>query len=145
MSQEKTPNHLKPFCPTHHWRMAHDSGSTKVGPSYRCNFEGCTVRYTAAQGYFELNNPANAQDFGVRAELLCCTYNPQHNPAIIGYAKQSLGNQTEETRQWQCLAESCNFSVRQKLLTAKSAREALVTFVPSHVQDAERDHALWPR
>ncbi len=77
---DKMRNDLKPFCPIHHWRMAHDSGSTKVGPSYRCSYDGCTVRYTQAQGYFELNNPADAQNFVVNAEILCCTYNPQHRP-----------------------------------------------------------------
>jgi hypothetical protein len=92
MSQEETKarNDIKPFCPIHHWRMAHDAGSTKVGPSYRCSYRGCIVRYTPAQGYFELNNSASTQNFVLHAEILCCTYNPQHYPAIVGYAKESI-------------------------------------------------------
>jgi hypothetical protein len=151
MSAEKTGNDttrgaLKPFCPVHHWRMAHDSGSTKVGPSYHCNYDGCTVRYTPAQGYFELNNLAGAQNFVVSAEILCCTYNPQHYPAIVGYAKESISNQTEESRHWQCLAADCNFSLRQKLSASLSAPNASTTVVRKHAtRNAEHDHALWPR
>jgi hypothetical protein len=150
MSPEKTGDHrsrndIKPFCPIHHWRMAHDAGSTKVGPSYRCSYDGCTVRYTQAEGYFELNQPADAKDFVVNAEILCCTYNPQHFPAIVGYAKESIGNHTEESRHWQCLAANCNFSLRQKLSPTLSASNASITFVPKHAQNAEQDHALRPR
>jgi hypothetical protein len=151
MSPEKTANHktrndLKPFCPIHHWRMAHDAGSTKVGPSYRCSYDGCTVRYTAAQGYLKLNNPADAQNFVLHAEILCCTYNPEHHPAIVGYAKESIGNRTEESRHWQCLAADCNFSLRQKLSTAPSEpNSSTTTFVPKRTQNVEHDHALWPR
>jgi hypothetical protein len=142
---DKTRNDIKPFCPIHHWRMAHDAGSTKVAPSYRCSYEGCTVRFTAAQGYFEFNEPASARNFVVNAEILCCTYDPQHNPAIVGYAKQSIGHQTEESRHWQCLAENCNFSLRQKLSPALSALNASTNFISKHAQNVEHDHALWPR
>ena len=142
---DKTRNDLKPFCPVHHWRMAHDAGSTKVGPSYRCSYRGCTVRYTPAQGYFELNNPADAQNFVLQAEILCCTYNPEHHPAIVGYAKESIGHQTQESRHWQCVAADCNFSLRQKLSPAQSAPNASTNFVPKRAQNVEHDHALWPR
>jgi hypothetical protein len=150
MPPEKTVDHrsrndIKPFCPIHHWRMAHDAGSTKVGPSYRCSYNGCTVRYTQAEGYFELNQPADAKDFVVNAEILCCTYNPQHFPAIVGYAKESIGNQTEESRHWQCLAANCDFSLRQTLSPTLSASNASTNFVPKHSQRVEHDHALWPR
>jgi hypothetical protein len=133
-------NDIKPFCPIHHWRMAHDAGSTKIGPSYRCSYEGCTVRYTRAQGYFELKNTEDAQNFVVNAEILCCTYNPQHYPAIVGYAKESIGHQTQESRHWQCLDANCDFSLRQKLSPAQSAPNVL-----EDAQTVEHDHALWPR
>jgi len=147
MSPEKTDNHktgndLKPFCPIHHWRMAHDAGSTRVGPSYRCSYDRCTVRYTPAQGYFELNNPAGAQNFVLHAEILCCTYSPQHHPAIVRYAKESVGNQTQESRHWQCLEPNCNFSLRHKL---SSAPNGSTNFVPTQPHDVEHDYALWPR
>ena len=140
MSTDKMRNDIKPFCPIHHWRMAHDAGSTKIGPSYRCSYDGCTVRYTRAQGYFELNKPAVDQNFVVNAEILCCTYDPQHYPAIVGYAKESVGNQTEESRHWQCLDANCNFSLRQKLSPTQSAPNT-----PEHADNVEHDHALWPR
>jgi hypothetical protein len=149
LSTEKTGNGLKrsdikPFCPIHHWRMAHDSGSNKVGPSYHCNYDGCTVLYTETQGYFELSNPTDARNFVIDAEILCCTYDPQHHPAIVGYAKESVGNRTEEFRQWRCLAPACKFSLRQKLSLGKSAHHRPTAFVPSD-REVERDHALWPR
>jgi hypothetical protein len=138
-------NDIKPFCPIHHWRMAHDSGSSKVGPSYRCSYNGCAVRYTQSQGYFELKNVADAQNFVVRAEILCCTYDPMHFPAIVGYAKESIGNRTEESRHWQCLTASCNFSLRQRLSATLSAPDASTKFVTNDNQNVEHDHALWPR
>lgn len=145
MSLEKTRNDIKPFCPIHHWRMAHDAGSSKVGPSYHCNYDGCTVLYTEAQGYFELNNAAAAQNFVVNAEILCCTYSPEHHPAIVGYAKESVGNRTEESRHWQCLAADCKFSLRQKLSPSLSAPNGATTFAPKRTQNMEHDQALWPR
>jgi len=141
ISPDKMRNDIKPFCPIHHWRMAHDAGSSKVGPSYRCSYHGCTVRYTRAQGYFDLHSLADAQHFVVNAEILCCTYNPKHFPAIVGYAKESIGDQTEESRHWQCLDANCIFSLRQKLSPASASN----TFVPKRAQDVEHDHALWPR
>jgi hypothetical protein len=145
IDDNRSRNDIKPFCPIHHWRMAHDAGSTKVSSSYRCSYDGCTVRYTQAQGYFELNKSTDAKDFVVQAEILCCTYNPQHYPAIVGYAKESVGNHTEESRHWQCLATNCNFSLRQKLSPALSASNASTNFVPKHAQNVEYDHALCPR
>jgi hypothetical protein len=142
MSPDKMRNDIKPFCPIHHWRMAHDAGSTKVGPSYRCSYDGCTVRYTRPQGYFELKNTEDAQNFVVNAEILCCTYDPKHYPAIVGYAKESIGHQTQESRHWQCLDANCSFSLRQKLSPAQSGPNASTNFAPDNV---EHDHALWPR
>jgi hypothetical protein len=144
LSQEKSHNDTRPFCPVHHWRMARDSGSAKVGPSYRCSYDGCTVRYTLTQGYFELNNSLDYQDFVVTAEILCCTYNPQHYPAIVGYAKESIGPRTQESRHWQCLAANCIFSLSQKLSPAPTAK-ASTNFGPKHTQKVEPGHALWPR
>jgi len=145
MSPDKIRNDIKPFCPIHHWRMAHDAGSSRIGPSYRCSYNGCTVRYIRPKGYFDSHNPGDAQNFVVNAEILCCTYNPEHYPAIVGYAKESVGNQTQESRHWQCLDANCNFSLRQKLSPALSAPNASATFVPKHDQNVEHDHALWPR
>ncbi len=145
MSPQKTRTDIKPFCPIHHWRMAHDAGSTKIGPSYHCNYDGCMVLYTQAQGYLRLNKTTEAEDFVVSAEILCCTYNPEHHPAVVGYAKESVGNHTEESRHWQCLSADCNFSLRQKLSPTRSAPNESTTFVPKHAQSPEHDHALWPR
>jgi hypothetical protein len=141
ISPDKMRNDIKPFCPIHHWRMAHDAGSSKVGSSYRCSYLGCTVRYTRAQGYFTSYNPADGQNFVVNAEILCCTYDPKHYPAIVGYAKESIGNRTEESRHWQCLDANCNFSLRQKLSPASASHN----FVLKQAHDVEHDHDLWPR
>ncbi|HEX3543308.1 MAG TPA: hypothetical protein VHT31_02180 [Candidatus Acidoferrum sp.] len=144
MSQENLRNDTRPFCPVHHWRMAHDAGSNRVGASYRCSHDGCGVGYTLTRGYFDSNNAGDYQNFVVNAEILCCTYNPQHYPAIVGYAKESIGQRTEESRHWKCLAAKCKFALRQKL-SPSSAANASNNFVPKHAHSVEHDHALWPR
>jgi hypothetical protein len=105
---------IKPFCPVHHWRMALDAGSSKVAESYRCSYEKCGVRYTLLQGYFEVGQQASGVSLA-DLEAIACERDPNHHPCIVGYAKDSHGNQTEEWRHWQCLTEKCAFSLRQKL------------------------------
>jgi hypothetical protein len=109
---------IKPFCPVHHWRMACDPGSPKSGLSYRCNFDGCEVRYTPSQGYFESDKTIGDQAFLSRVEAVYCIHDRNHQPAIVGYTKDSNTQQTEEWRQWQCPEPGCKFSLRQRLSTA---------------------------
>jgi hypothetical protein len=115
MFELKLRGGTKPFCPVHHWRMAHDAGSNKVTPSYRCSYESCAVRYTATEGYFESGKTSGDQTFLSGLETVACKYNHEHHPRIIGYAKESNGDRTEEWRHWQCFEANCDFAHRQKL------------------------------
>ena len=89
MSELKSREQLKPFCPVHHWRMSHDPGSSKVQPSYRCNFESCTLRYTVAEGYFEVGQASDDSSLLSELETVACQNNREHHPCIVGYAKES--------------------------------------------------------
>ncbi len=106
---------VRPFCPVHHWRMAYDSGSTKVADSYRCAHAKCTVHFTPGEGYFEAENLSDAADFHSRIENISCTHDSEHHPCVVGYAKESHAEQTVEWRSWKCSAEGCDFSTRQRL------------------------------
>ena len=145
MSELKTREPLKPFCPIHHWRMSHDAGSSKVQPSYRCNYESCTLRYTVAEGYFETGDTSGDSSLLSELQTVACLNNREHHPCIVGYAKESFGNQTQEWRHWECVTDGCDFSLRQKLSPTESARRNAVTFVPAHSQSTLLDFALSKR
>lgn len=112
---------LSAFCPIHHWRMAYDSGSSKVASSYRCAFGKCTARYSPSQGYFEVGKPPGETSFLSRIESIACQHDRDHHPCIVGYARESQGEQTAEWRTWNCAAEGCDFSTRQRLSNEEPA------------------------
>jgi hypothetical protein len=134
---DQNNNLLKPFCPVHHWRMAWDNGSAKSTASFRCNFDKCNIHYSASQGYFELGKTSGDPDLVARAQIVACQRHGEHHPAIVGYIKEALGQRSDEWRQWQCLAQRCEFSTRQKLLAEKSE-------IPksSRIHAANREHAF---
>lgn len=119
MVELKMPDGIKPFCPVHHWRMAYDSGSSKVSLSFRCGYEACSVRYTPSDGYFKTGKAARDADFLLSVEAIPCKHDREHHPCVVGYAKESHGERTEEWRNWQCPAEKCDFSLRQQLSPAE--------------------------
>lgn len=121
MNQEKLAGGLRAFCPVHHWRMAYDAGSGKVPSSHRCVFRKCTIRFTPSQGYFEAAMIPADRNFLTRIESIACPHDHHHHPCIVGYAKESLGEQTEEWRAWKCSAEGCDFSIRRRLSSAEPA------------------------
>jgi hypothetical protein len=138
MPEMKARDPLKPFCPVHHWRMAHDSGSSKVRPSYRCSYESCPMRYAFATGYFEAGKRSGDRALLSFLEIVSCKHNADHHPCIVGYAKESDGGQTEEWRQWQCSVENCEFSLRQKLSRADAARIEAIHFAPQSAAKGEQ-------
>lgn len=101
--------------------MAFDKGSAKAPASYNCNHEECGVRFTAAEGYFEAGAKAANSEFLARVDAVNCQHARAHHPWIVGYAKEASRDHSEEWRQWQCTAEGCNFSLRQKLALDGSA------------------------
>ena len=115
MNDLKLSGALRAFCPVHHWRMAYDAGSSKVAPSHRCVFGKCTIRFTPTQGYFEAGKTPGDSNFLARVESIACLHDRDHHLHIVGYAKESRGEQTEEWRTWKCSVEGCDFTTRQRL------------------------------
>ena len=126
MPELKTRDALKPFCPVHHWRMAYDSATGKAWNRaetfYRCSFESCSTRFSLAAGYYDSNNPSGDRAFLSHLEIVACEKDREHHPCIVSYAKESVGSQTEEWRQWRCFSDNCSFCVTQKLSQAESPR-----------------------
>jgi len=118
MNDLKLSGALRAFCPVHHWRMAYDAGSSKVAPSHRCVFGKCTIHFTPSHGYFELGT-SGEKNFLSRIESIGCQHNRDHHLHIVGYAKESMGEQTEEWRTWKCSTEGCDFSTRQRLASVE--------------------------
>ena len=118
MFESKWRDAVRPFCPVHHWRMAHDVGEGQGSVTFRCSFEKCAMRFSAADGYFESGRPANDRELLKRLEIVTCRLDHEHQPCITGYAMESIGGATEEWRQWQCFTKTCDFSLRQKLSPA---------------------------
>lgn len=121
MNDLKLTGALRAFCPVHHWRMAYDAGSGKVASSHRCVFGKCTIRFTPSQGYFEAGKTFGEKSFLSRIDSVACRHDRDHHLCIVGYAKESLGEQTEEWRTWKCSTEGCDFSTRQRLSSIESA------------------------
>jgi hypothetical protein len=144
MPELKMRDWIKPFCPIHHWRMAHDSGSNKVEPSYRCSFETCTMRYSLAAGYFEAATPTDAASLS-HLEIVACKQNREHHPSIVSYAKESVGSQSEEWREWRCFADNCGFSVTQKLSPAESDSCHAMGLAQMPARSAQHDHSFAKR
>ncbi len=146
MPELKSRDALKPFCPVHHWRMAHDAitGKAEQGAEvfYRCSFENCTMRFSLAAGYSDANNLSGDRAFLAHLEPVTCKQNPEHHPCIVSYAKESVGSQTEEWRQWRCFSENCSFSVTQKLSQQESKRIQSAGFAPKSLPAAQHQHAF---
>ena len=121
MNDLKLSGALRAFCPVHHWRMAYDAGSSKVAPAHRCVFGKCTIRFTPTQGYFEAGKASGDSKFLARIESIACRHNCDHHLHIVGYAKESQGEETEEWRSWKCSMEGCDFSTRQRLSSVAPA------------------------
>ncbi len=146
MVELKVRSALKPFCPVHHWRMAYDSATGKDWNSsetfYRCSFETCTMRFSLAAGYYDSNNPSGDHAFLSQLETVACRNNREHHPCIVSYARESLGSQTEEWRQWRCFDDDCNFSFTQKLSQQESKRIQSAGFAPKSLPAAQHQHAF---
>jgi hypothetical protein len=146
MPELKSRDALKPFCPIHHWRMAHYSTTgSQAGSSaevfYRCSFENCTQRYSVVAGYYDSNN-LPGDGFQSHLEIVTCKQNREHYPCIVSYAKESVGSQTEEWRQWRCFADNCSFSVTQKLSQQESKRLQSAGFTAKSSPAAQHQHAF---
>ncbi|MDP9339528.1 MAG: hypothetical protein M3P45_11735 [Acidobacteriota bacterium] len=146
MPELKSRDALKPFCPVHHWRMAHDSSTGKAGNSaesfYRCSFESCTMRFSLAAGYHDSSHPAGDHASLSHLETVTCQKNREHHPCIVSYAKESQGSQTEEWRQWRCFSDNCSFSMTQKLSQEESRSLQSAGFALKSMPAAQHQHAF---
>jgi hypothetical protein len=145
MSGLEKLSEIKPFCPVHHWRMALDPSPSGAAPSYRCNYDQCKLRYSIADGYFETGRRPGDQNFLAEISVVHCQHSREHHPCIVGYTKDSQGSDTEEWRQWQCLASGCEFSRKQKLAVASSSPFDSSASAPARSTYQRHEHSLAKR
>src|SRR5215467_608053 len=113
ISLQKLSESIKPLCPRDRHVMRYDAkGIPTLGeadddgaaPCYRCDFEGCTVRYTPVDGYFtvvEMPDLAQAVDEpGVN--LLRCL---RHEAWLYRAISEAPG----EDLVWHCGVEGCDY------------------------------------
>jgi hypothetical protein len=101
---------LEPVCPRDTKIMRYEASGLPSGtdnrPSYRCGYEGCTVRYDLANGYFTLVgmpdqiNPA--EEPGVNT-LKC------EKHGVWLYRRRDQGKEWGD--EWCCGVEGCKFCI----------------------------------
>ena len=87
------------------WKATAGAKHTETLPSYHCNFEGCSVRYDAVNGYYTVvmtpDQPFLIEEPGVN--LLQC---PRHDTWLY-----RTENQHGDSRfAWRCGVEGCDYS-----------------------------------
>ena len=100
--------HLKPLCSRDNHVMKYEAGGSRANAndqaSYHCGFEGCSVRYDAADGYYTLigmPDHANPVDEpGVN--IMKC---PKHNHWL--YRRENIN--AESGVGWWCGVEGCSY------------------------------------
>ena len=106
---------LEPLCPRDDHRMIHEAKSISWKPSpddkaahlpaYHCNFEGCSVRYDLANGYFTVVNtpsmPFFIEEPGVN--LFQC---PRHGTWLY----RAENRRGDSHFAWRCGVENCDFT-----------------------------------
>ena len=100
--------HLKPLCPRDNHVLKYESRGlpsfVEDQRSYHCGFDGCSVRYDIADGYYTLlaidEHAYRLEEPGVNT-LKC----PRHNSWL--YRQEDLG--TETGVRWCCGVEGCDY------------------------------------
>ena len=104
---------LKPLCPRDSRLMHFDAsglawreeGKQQAAPCYSCEYEGCSVRYTPADGYFTAimmpDLPHAVEEPGVN--LLQC---PRHHAWLYRTDAENAG----ERLVWRCGIEGCDYT-----------------------------------
>jgi hypothetical protein len=87
------------------WKARNSDQKAQAIASYHCVYDGCTVRYNLAEGYFTVVNtpehPFFIEEPGVN--LLRC---PKHGTWL--YRQKSKNS--EERYMWHCGVEGCDYS-----------------------------------
>ena len=104
---------LKPLCPRDNHEMhfeprgieSKSGGQTQTTASYHCDFEGCSVRYTPAEGYFTVIDMPDLPHFVEEpgANLLQC---PGHGTWLFRCQREESD---PEQFVWQCGVEGCDY------------------------------------
>jgi hypothetical protein len=109
----KLSQSLRPLCPRDSRPMHYDAtglawrqdGELYVTPSYICEYDGCSVRYTPSDGYFTAimmpDLPQAVEEPGVN--LLKC---PQHNAWLYRAVAENIGDRLI----WRCAVEDCDYT-----------------------------------
>jgi hypothetical protein len=110
---EKLNNKLKPLCPRDSHVMHYEEkgiewkseGQTHSVDSYHCDFEGCSVRFRLANGYFTVINMPDLPHFVEEpgTNILQC---PRHGTWLY---RSSEGNGSDHAT-WRCGVEGCDYT-----------------------------------
>jgi len=105
---------LKPRCPRDNHVMRYESrgiesergGETQTLPSYHCDYQGCSVRYTPEEGYFTVVDMPDLPHFVEEpgTNLLQC---PRHGTWLFRCQIEG-GNARRFV--WQCGIERCGYT-----------------------------------
>jgi len=100
--------HLKPLCSRDNHLMKYETGGSRLNTgyqaSYHCDFEGCSVRFDATDGYYMLigmPNHANPVDEPGVNTAKC----PSHNHWL--YRRRNADR--ESGVDWCCGVEGCDY------------------------------------
>jgi hypothetical protein len=108
VSEDVLSHHLKPLCPRDNHVMKYESRGLRFfaddQTSYHCGFEGCSVRYDSADGYYTLlaidDHAYRLEEPGVNT-LKC----PRHNSWL--YRKEDFGANLGV--RWCCGVDGCDY------------------------------------
>ena len=115
-SENLLSHSLEPLCPRddhrmHYeakgisWKATPEEKHKETLPSYHCNFEGCSVRYDTANGYYTVvltpDQPFFVEEPGVN--LLQC---PRHGTWLY----RAKSHHTDARFSWRCGVEGCDYS-----------------------------------
>src|SRR5215467_5000406 len=112
IAPEKLSQSLKPLCPRDSRLMHFDArglawqhGQGHDTPSYSCEYEGCSVRYTPLDGYFSTilmpDLPQAVEEPGVN--LLQC---PRHETWLFRAVAENAG----DALIWRCGVAGCDYT-----------------------------------
>ena len=109
-SPDVMSHHLQPLCPRDNHGMTYESSHSRLNSgeeaSYHCGFEGCSVRYNSAEGYYMLigmPDHANPVD-EPGANILKC---PRHHQWMYRRVIDA-----ESGAWWCCGVEGCDHRMR---------------------------------
>jgi hypothetical protein len=107
-SADVLDRHLKPLCSRDNHLMKYETGGSRLNTgyqaSYHCDFEGCSVRFDATDGYYMLigmPNHANRVDEPGVNTAKC----PSHNHWL--YRRRNVDR--ESGVDWCCGVEGCDY------------------------------------